>query len=427
MSAVSLPLITCENGMGRLTPYACGRRWKIANGEADVSAQERAQASAIRDSPCRGCEFGGARAEGVGSSKREAPVGGDSPKQRFACERCGESFMRSYSGRGRKPSICDKCKPGNAKATAETASPVAPAPRDPTYVPEPAQVLPPAAFEIAHDAEAESPPVVECATAPASPRAIVEQRVEALGRTKERACIDCNKLFKPAPGPGSPPLRCPECKAKPKTPRRKLATEVGRTETRTCDLLACGKTFTHTATRGAIPRYCTPECARQAENDARRERERLARIDQGMVPRAHLLRADVIEMERPEALAVVATTSYANDSLEAARSWLQQRAAIAAQLQQEIDAAGERIRSALEALAELTGGPRMTHRVIALSHDDMRRIDATMREDRDQDFGAWAREVLIGNCEISEYERERMAKKAERKAKKPSREAKAGT
>ncbi len=242
------------------------------------------------------------------------------------------------------------------------SSPVAAVTQQPAAKPKP-KVAEPIPSKAPEPAPTEAP-VASYATAPATPRAIVEQRVEATGRHRERACEDCSKLFKPAPGRGMPPLRCPECKAKPKTPRRKLATEVGRTETRTCDLSTCGKTFTHTATRGAIPRYCTPECARRAENDARRERERLARIDQGMAPRPHLIRTEVVEMSpspepeqsKPDILAIMLECEPKTRSvLDEQREIMQRMAAHRERLVLEIASAEGTLRALHRALEELDG------------------------------------------------------------------------
>jgi hypothetical protein len=331
LTAALPTMIACENGLGRLTAYACGRRWGIANGTVALAASERGQASAIINSPCRDCTYGKPRAAGV--EKREAPTPGDGPLQSFACEKCGDTFRRAWSGRGRKPSTCGGCKPGGAKTAPKPAESVAVVPasaprvqKTPPVVQKPAPLFSPEPVcSTAAAAPAPPAPSPASVTDPMPARVLVEQRAADLGRTRERPCEECGEPFRPKPGPGRAPLYCPSCRAKP---RRERAPAVGRTETRTCDYALCGATFTHKAKHGAIPRYCTPTCARQAENDARRERERLARIDAGMQPRQHLLE-DVIRIRVTAEQRAAMQAAADRDGLELSQ-WLRQLALRAA-------------------------------------------------------------------------------------------------
>lgn len=60
-----IALIVCEGAgdpkrsLGKLQPKHCAHRWRIANGH--VTADNATDASAIRNSPCRGCLFGQSR------------------------------------------------------------------------------------------------------------------------------------------------------------------------------------------------------------------------------------------------------------------------------------------------------------------------------------------------------------------------------
>lgn len=107
-------MIQCERGLGRLTVFACGRRWNIANNEVKVAQSERNHTNAIRNSPCRDCEFGEPRS--VESLKRESPIFSRETLQNFTCNHCGLVFTRVWLGRGQKPSVCNPCKPSHRRS-----------------------------------------------------------------------------------------------------------------------------------------------------------------------------------------------------------------------------------------------------------------------------------------------------------------------
>jgi hypothetical protein len=62
--AQSFVLIACERGIGRMQASACAKRWRLGNTDpAKLKPHERMDASGIRNSPCRACPHGQARAE----------------------------------------------------------------------------------------------------------------------------------------------------------------------------------------------------------------------------------------------------------------------------------------------------------------------------------------------------------------------------
>jgi hypothetical protein len=73
-AAPSFVLITCERGIGRMQARACARRWKLGNtAPGKLAATERMSASGIRNSPCRNCPHGEARAT-AGEHEAETPL-----------------------------------------------------------------------------------------------------------------------------------------------------------------------------------------------------------------------------------------------------------------------------------------------------------------------------------------------------------------
>lgn len=278
---VAFQLITCEEGLGKLSWAACGRRWLIAHDK--LVTGNKGEARQIKDSPCRSCTFG--------ESRSKAPQRADG-------------------------------------ANTCTVVPVGTPPPDPSDV-----------------------------------RAVVARRVEEFGRSKARACERCDEMFSPPPGRGAPPKRCPACRAKPKdkSARRQLAQESGRTETRTCALASCGKPYTHTATRGAMPIYCTPECARRAELDSSRERKRLARLDAGMAPRAYIVEPTSIVEAKPsppaDVFVAMLEATRPKSALDEQRAVMARLTEHRARLVQELDAAQSRVIELRAALDEVDGEP----------------------------------------------------------------------
>jgi len=207
--------------------------------------------------------------------------------------------------------------------------------KEPGYVPQPAQEMEPASFELADPIDApvgrkdnpgtllcsyelcgKSVPVdtmidgycsLACKGDAAEERQKLVENIDRhetrlamlasaanVGRTAPRNCIDCGSEFRADPGRGRAPDRCQTCRCKPRK-RAQQSERSGRTETRVCKFSECGKTFTHTCLRGTFPIYCSPDCARMAENEADRARRRVKRVESGMVPNKHIV-AEIVHV-----------------------------------------------------------------------------------------------------------------------------------
>jgi hypothetical protein len=72
--ATAMPLITCERGLGRLQASSCAKRWRIGNAApGTLGATKAMDAASVRNSPCRACPHGSARAK-AGEHNVAAPL-----------------------------------------------------------------------------------------------------------------------------------------------------------------------------------------------------------------------------------------------------------------------------------------------------------------------------------------------------------------
>lgn len=114
----SLPLITCERGLGRMRAEVCGRRWQIAHGVVNLG-NTSITAQAIRNSPCRACTYGEARVAPVDSPALPAAVQQPSAAaaaehaapegfKRCACDGCQNVFPKDKNKRYCSPECSDE-------------------------------------------------------------------------------------------------------------------------------------------------------------------------------------------------------------------------------------------------------------------------------------------------------------------------------